>query len=154
MAGLLAARPPSRRLATPKNAAQPKPRGATIAEIADALGVKTRCLYNWLNLYPVIPRWRNGRQVSRATRFCSDRCPRKAKVAARNMLMLRYASIRNWTCYQGEEERSLAGRRLVLVTHSLVARAHIPTQPTAYDGNQNAIAFAHQNYVLQNWNGN
>jgi hypothetical protein len=26
-----------------------------------------------------IPKWRNGRRVSRATRFCSDRCSRKAR---------------------------------------------------------------------------
>jgi transposase-like protein len=57
----------------PKTAGFVASRGATIAEIADALGVKTRCMYNWL---------RNGRQVSRATRFCSDRCSRTAKVAA------------------------------------------------------------------------
>jgi hypothetical protein len=28
-----------------------------------------------------IPIWRNGRRISRATRFCSDRCSRKAKLA-------------------------------------------------------------------------
>jgi hypothetical protein len=27
-----------------------------------------------------IPRWRNGRQVSKATRFCSDKCARAAKM--------------------------------------------------------------------------
>jgi hypothetical protein len=31
----------------------------------------------------VIPKWRNGRRVSQATRYCSDRCSRKAsKLAA------------------------------------------------------------------------
>jgi hypothetical protein len=29
-----------------------------------------------------IPNWRNGRRVSRATRFCSPRCSRKAREAA------------------------------------------------------------------------
>src|SRR5438046_2442277 len=29
-------------------------RGATIAEIADVLGVKTRCMFNWLNRYPAL----------------------------------------------------------------------------------------------------
>jgi hypothetical protein len=29
-----------------------------------------------------IPKWRNGRQVSKATRFCSTRCSRKAKEKA------------------------------------------------------------------------
>ena len=28
----------------------------------------------------VIPKWRKGRRVSKATRFCSDRCSRKAKL--------------------------------------------------------------------------
>jgi hypothetical protein len=29
----------------------------------------------------VIPKWRNGRKVSTATRFCSPKCSRKARMA-------------------------------------------------------------------------
>jgi transposase len=38
----------------PKTAGFLASRGATIAEIADALGVTTRCVYNWLNQYPAL----------------------------------------------------------------------------------------------------
>jgi endogenous inhibitor of DNA gyrase (YacG/DUF329 family) len=45
-----------------------------MAEVGSEPSAKRKCEY----CGAVIPRWRNGRRVSRSTRFCSDRCSRKA----------------------------------------------------------------------------
>jgi hypothetical protein len=45
-----------------------------MAEVGSEPSAKRQCEY----CGAAIPRWRKGRRVSRATRFCSDRCSRKA----------------------------------------------------------------------------
>jgi hypothetical protein len=53
---------------------------ATMAEVGIEPAAKRRCANPECGA--VIPRWRNGRQVSSATRYCSGRCSRRAKLAA------------------------------------------------------------------------
>jgi hypothetical protein len=48
---------------------------ATVAEVGGELPVKRKCLACGGD----IPNWRNGRRVSAATRFCSDRCGQRAR---------------------------------------------------------------------------
>jgi hypothetical protein len=53
---------------------------AIMAEAGIEPAVKRRCEYEKCG--NVIPKWRNGRMVSKATRFCSARCAKEAKRAA------------------------------------------------------------------------
>lgn len=50
---------------------------ATMAQVGMEAKTKRRCANP--DCSNVIPTWRNGRRVSAATRFCSDRCSRQAK---------------------------------------------------------------------------
>ncbi len=49
-----------------------------MAEVGLELPVKRTCA----DCGAIIPKWRNGRRVSRTTRFCSPGCSRRAKLAA------------------------------------------------------------------------
>jgi hypothetical protein len=53
---------------------------AVMAEVCDAPKERRRCAHPGCGR--PIPTWRNGRRVSRATRFCSDSCSRQAKKLA------------------------------------------------------------------------
>jgi hypothetical protein len=50
---------------------------AAMAQVGIEPGVKRRCAKP--GCAKTIPKWRNGRQVSKSTRFCSPKCSRKAK---------------------------------------------------------------------------
>jgi endogenous inhibitor of DNA gyrase (YacG/DUF329 family) len=52
---------------------------ALMAKVGMEIEAKRKCEHCGEN----IPRWRNGRQVSTATRFCSARCQRKARRAVK-----------------------------------------------------------------------
>jgi hypothetical protein len=58
-------------------------RRANVADMAE-VGIEPQTRHKCQECGGNIPRWRNGRQVSKATRFCSDRCARKAKRAIQN----------------------------------------------------------------------
>jgi len=51
-----------------------------MAEVGIEPAAKKRCAAP--DCTNTIPKWRNGRRVSSTTRFCSDRCSRRAKLAA------------------------------------------------------------------------
>jgi hypothetical protein len=53
---------------------------AVMAEVGIEPAAKRQCANPGCGA--VIPKWRDGRRVSGATRFCSPRCSRQAKMAA------------------------------------------------------------------------